>query len=314
MYASTTALLLTGCPQMLGDEFRLHRDGTPEPPDAAPADPRTGSGGSSSGAAPVGGSDPSPNGDTPTATAGGGAGSSAPVGSGGGADAANSPSSALRALLAHRYEFGGAGTAAIDSVGGADGIIVGTALTGAGAVTLSGGSYVDLPNGLLSALQAGTLEVWLAWNGGGNYQRIFDFGSNDNGEGAQGLGETYLFLSAAWTSTLRGGCTKTGIAGITWVEGVSALPIGVRTHVALVIDSGADRLSLYVDGQPDATTALTVRLAELDDVNNWLGRAQIVGHPSFDGFIEEFRIYRAALSPEQIRLSFELGPDHDFGL
>src|SRR5438105_1544898 len=50
----------------------------------------------------------------------------------------------------HRYSFGGVGTNVVDSVGTADGRVVGAQLTGQGGLTLAGGTgdqaqYVVLP-------------------------------------------------------------------------------------------------------------------------------------------------------------------------
>src|SRR5207302_757809 len=84
-----------------------------------------------------------------------------------------------------------------DSVGQADGsILAGAALTGTGLVNLPGnGGYVNLPNGLASALTNATFETWVTWNGGGNWQRIFDAGNNSNGEDNQGTGLTYVMMT-----------------------------------------------------------------------------------------------------------------------
>src|SRR6266568_9677916 len=66
------------------------------------------------------------------------------------------------------------------SVGTAHGTLLGGgALTGDGKLNLQGANgFVDLPNGIISSLSNVTLEAWLAWNGGAQWQRIFDFGSN----------------------------------------------------------------------------------------------------------------------------------------
>ncbi|HEX3777519.1 MAG TPA: LamG domain-containing protein, partial [Polyangiaceae bacterium] len=68
------------------------------------------------------------------------------------------PSAAALHLI-HRYSFNGDGTAAVDSVGGADGELKGGAtLDGYGHATLDGvDDYVNLPNGLISNLTDATL-------------------------------------------------------------------------------------------------------------------------------------------------------------
>lgn len=85
----------------------------------------------------------------------------------------------LRTALRHRYAFNGTGTAVVDSVGGADGVVEGTSLSGSGSLQLGGGSseeHVRLPSGLLSALPNATIEMWIGWVGGDRWQRLFDFG------------------------------------------------------------------------------------------------------------------------------------------
>ena len=46
--------------------------------------------------------------------------------------------------------------------------------------------------------------TWVTWNGGGAWQRIFDFGTSDGGEGNSGTGQKYLFLTpSSGAGTLR---------------------------------------------------------------------------------------------------------------
>src|ERR1051325_1555300 len=107
------------------------------------------------------------------------------------------------AALTHRYSFNGLpGTTTVtDSVAGANGVLLrGGDFSGDGKVTLPGGSpqgaYIDLPNGLISGNISLTMEFWVTWNGGGVWQRIFDFGNNSSGlEGGEGDGVTYLILT-----------------------------------------------------------------------------------------------------------------------
>jgi hypothetical protein len=50
-------------------------------------------------------------------------------------------------------------------------------------------------------------------------------------------------------------------------------------------------------------------LGTLDDLNNWLGRAQF-GDPLFDGTFNEFRIYDRALTAGQVLGNFQAGQPH----
>jgi hypothetical protein len=219
---------------------------------------------------------------------------------------------ALVTALRHRYRFGGTGTNALDDVAGATGRVVQAQLSGTGSVDLSGnGAYVDLPNGVVSALGSATFEVWLDWAGGDIWQRIFDFGSTTNGrEDEPGSGSRYLFLTPrAGGDVLRVAFRSPDVEGEVQVNGKAPLPSGVEEHVAVVVNAQQRTLALYQDGSLVGSTALPSSLAVLDDVNNWLGRSQFADDPALAADLLEFRIYGAALSADQIALSFSLGPD-----
>ncbi len=65
--------------------------------------------------------------------------------------------------------------------------------------------------------------------------------------------------------------------------------------------------------QPRASAeSAGAHLADINDINNWLGRSQYDTDPAFRGSYLEFRIYEAALTAAQIELSFAEGPDPAF--
>ncbi|MEO8180397.1 MAG: LamG domain-containing protein [Deltaproteobacteria bacterium] len=228
---------------------------------------------------------------------------------------------ALIAALVHRYSFEGTGTGVVDSVGAANGSVVNGQLSGTGTVELSGSllleNYVNLPNGIISGLGSATLEAWLSWNGGDPWQRIFDFGSSDGGEDERGVGANYLFLTPSTDDpipTVRVAAfqaTNPDTNGEVRVNSTAALPTGVEQQVAVVVNGQANTLALFINGSAAGSAALPSQLSAIDDVNNWLGRSQYNGipDPGLAGSISEFRIYGAALSAEQVALSFGLGPD-----
>lgn len=50
-----------------------------------------------------------------------------------------------------------------------------------------------------------------------------------------------------------------------------------------------------------ANSAMTLHASDIGaTVNNYLGRSQYAADPYFSGFIDDFRVYRRALTPEQI--------------
>ena len=68
-------------------------------------------------------------------------------------------------------------------------------------------------------------------------------------------------------------------------------------------------MTLYVDGAAEAQAPAEFRLADVDDVNNWLGRSQWVQDVNLAARYDEFRIYDRALSADEIMLLFTRGPD-----
>ena len=225
--------------------------------------------------------------------------------------------------LVHRYTFDGAGTIVTDAWGGPSGKVVNSTLTGDGAVALAGhmsDQYVDLPNGILSALDSATLETWLTWSGGFEWQRIFDFGNDlTDVEGAQSTGDTYLFLTPHLPDSGEGLLRVAYQRGTEYPEvqldATRALPAGRLTQVAVTFDAGAGTLAVYIDGtfENAKTSDLTpISFGALADINNWLGRSQYAADPELGASIEEFRIYERALSAAEVRASFEAGPNPVF--
>jgi hypothetical protein len=218
---------------------------------------------------------------------------------------------ALSSSIVHRYSFAGSGTDVVDSAGNAGGSLQNGQLSGTGEAALDGDNqFVDLPNGIVSQLQSATFEAWVDWAGGNQWQRIFDFGSSDDVEGTPRLGQTYLFLTPRATgNSVRVTFQSASSNGELQVNSTNQLPADSEHYLAVVVDAQGHTLRLYIDGALAGSTAFQNQLSELDDVNNWLGQSQFSTDPLFEGSLLEFRIYGAALSEEQIALSFDLGPE-----
>jgi hypothetical protein len=230
----------------------------------------------------------------------------------------------VMAGLIHRYSFDGAGTAARDSVGEADGRLVNTTLRDAGEADLRGNTsdqYVELPAALISTLQDTSVEAWVTWRGGPpatagdssepiEWQRVFDFGSSTAADGWQADGQSYLFMTVANEQ----GSPRLAYKGLgdpqeVQVTASRPFPVARRVHVVSVFDDADDRLLLYIDGVSVGSAALRASLSSIRDVNNWLGRSQFAVDREFNGSFGEFRIYDRALTADQVREHFSAGPD-----
>ncbi len=220
-------------------------------------------------------------------------------------------------VLKHRYSFNEtSGTVVKDSVSGANG----TAFGGAtkfqnGRLALDGGGdgYVDLPNGIITALgNNATIEMWFTWDGGPVWSRVFDFGISTDGEDAQNGGIDYLFYTPrngdGWPLFIAnfpdGGDTTT------LHHPGSGIP-GVEEHVVISYSSTGNNARLYSNGALVASGPASKPLSAMAgrDLNVWLGRSQY-NDPYFAGKYNEFRIYQGAMTPAQVAASFAAGADN----
>jgi len=233
----------------------------------------------------------------------------------------------------HRYSFT---ENADDSVGGAHGTAYGNVTFSGGQALLGNngsqssngaglfpdpldpfkappGAYIDLPNGIISALgNQATFEAWVTWNGpaGSYWQRIFDFGTSVQGENWS----TGAFDSSYTFATPLGGA---GVFRVGWRHGPTAderfldglsFPTGAPQHLAVTWDGDGGAVRLFVNGVFVVQGAPHIALADIPDVNNWLGRSQFAD-TMFAGSYDEFRIYDYALTPSAVLTSFQTGAD-----
>jgi hypothetical protein len=230
------------------------------------------------------------------------------------------------ATLLHRYSFNEppGSTVVTDSVAfaEADGVPVGTYTFTGSALSLPGGAgsvtanpaagYVDLTNGLLSQAGNISLEVWVKWNGANPQERIFDFGMNASGEdnsSATGVGSSYVEL----TPNDNGNPTpfthlEVYSNGVTQVILRAPLLTANTTNQLIFThdqDRGVDRL--YVNGVRQATAIDTMNFANINDVNDWLGRSQYSADRYFGGSFYEFRVWKGAMTDAQAAAAYAAG-------
>jgi hypothetical protein len=137
-----------------------------------------------------------------------------------------------------------------------------------------------------------TLATWVKWNGGGVWQRVFDFGTDTT---------NYFFLTPlASSGKMRFAITTNSAGGEQQINAATAMPTGSWCHVAVTLD-GAKGL-LYLNGNPVGTnSSLTIRPWQILAKNNYLGKSQWPGDPLFSGRIDSFRVFGRPLSGTEIR-------------
>ncbi len=220
--------------------------------------------------------------------------------------------------LVHRYSFNETtGTNVADSVGGANGTVRGNGASfGAGQINLPGGTastadpatiagYVDLPNNLIAPLVNVTFETWATWQGSGDWQRIFDFGTSNAGEDNSGGEGGYFFLNAQpWRFAVR----DIPANGEPIQLNNGAMPVGLEFHVVVVYNFTANTSQMYTNGVLAVSSIAPVQVNSINYVNDWLGRSQWPD-PVYQGSINEFRIYEGALTAAQVAADYAAGPD-----
>ncbi|KWZ29846.1 LamG-like jellyroll fold domain-containing protein [Burkholderia anthina] len=207
-------------------------------------------------------------------------------------------------LLAHlAFDEGGGVTAADSSGNGRNGTLNGATWAvgrSGNAVSLNGsGAYVALPDGLLADVSDFTIASWVFWNGSQTWARLFDFGTGFH---------RYMMFTPR-------GQSRTGWAGMRFamtangpgdgppeqiIDAPTALPSKRWVHVAVTLSGSTG--TMYVDGTPVSTnTAMFQAPFRLGrTTQNWLGKSQYGADATFNGLIDDFRLYRGALSAAQI--------------
>jgi hypothetical protein len=207
-------------------------------------------------------------------------------------------------LLAHlTFDEGGGITAADSSGNGRNGTLNGATWAvghSGNAVSLNGsGAYVALPDDLLADVSDFTIASWVFWNGSQTWARLFDFGT--------GFHRYMMFtprgqLRSGWAG-MRFAMTANGPGDgppEQIIDAPTELPSKRWVHVAVTLSGSTG--TMYVDGMPVSTnTAMFQAPFRLGGTTqNWLGKSQYSADATFNGLIDDFRIYRGALSAAQI--------------
>ncbi|HLP78566.1 MAG TPA: LamG-like jellyroll fold domain-containing protein, partial [Candidatus Paceibacterota bacterium] len=159
------------------------------------------------------------------------------------------------------------------------------------AIDLNGSTdYLRIPSGVVRAVDNLTIAAWVNWDGGGNWQRIFDFGDSTS---------RYMFLTPkSGSGTLRFAINNGKGEQVTQTS--SALTIGSWVHVAVTLNG--DTAILYVGAVPVATNVYSLNPTGFDfrPATNYIGKSQFGSDPLFNGRLDDFRIYNYALTTSQI--------------
>jgi hypothetical protein len=197
--------------------------------------------------------------------------------------------------LAHRYSF----TAdASDSVGNANGTNNGDANETGGQLVLDGtsGTYVSLPPNLLNGYNAVTIDTWTTLNTGSDWGRLFFFGDYE-------ANEFYVCPDSTGTAHRIS-------SGVYYGATFDDPPPLQNQTVHLTTVYGDGDLELYSNGVPvRVANNVYGPLSQVGQSLAWIGQSPYPGDPYVNCSVDEFRIYKGRLAPEEILASDILGPD-----
>jgi hypothetical protein len=211
------------------------------------------------------------------------------------------------AALTHRYSFtpdtAVNGTVS-DSVGGADGQLMGTATVSGGQVQLDGGSsdYVNLPPGLLSTYDSTTIDTWATISSSqGPWSRVWEFADVGPSKSDE------FYFAPAWNGDRSANFTSFGVPFGGGFININGGLINQTIHFTCVLGNGS--MDVYTNGVFFGSAGNIVAPASQAGIfDSWIGFSPY-GDPGITGSVDEFRIYRGRLSPQEILASDLLGPN-----
>ncbi|MFF8017997.1 LamG-like jellyroll fold domain-containing protein [Streptomyces sp. NPDC007929] len=172
----------------------------------------------------------------------------------------------------------------------------GKALALPGGASDTEGAYVRLPRAVVGDATDLTVSARVKWSAGtSSWQRIFDLGTNTT---------KYLFSTPYNGSGLFQTSVTTGGGGAeAQVRGYAPLPADEWRTVTVTLDSSAGRLTTYLDGVAVSAAKTGIKAKDLLDASataaGYIGKS-FYPDPLLKGAIDDFTVWHAALSPEEV--------------
>lgn len=215
------------------------------------------------------------------------------------------------AQLNHRYSFSSDAT---DSVGSADGTLMGTASIAVGQVTLDGLSdsivSLDAATIAINTYSSVTIESWATAYAPSStgFHTLLGLGQVNTGN--SDLAANYVILQPFRGDNVSRISISLSDDGDPWNDETGAngpeLNDGAEHYYAAVITPTS--ISLYVDGALTETVANSQSLSGVSTEFALIGAAY-PGDPNYVGQVNELRIYGNALPAFAIEANYAAGPD-----
>jgi hypothetical protein len=163
--------------------------------------------------------------------------------------------------------------------------------------------YSRLPAGLLPTGRDATIEVWYTAAESAAWARVLDIGTQ-----SAGSGDSYLFFTPRSQADDSQAVLRPAASPERVATGI-ATDDAIEHMAAIVVDTAADLLRLYIDGSEVSTALLDgADASSVSDSLAYIGRSLFDSDPAFTGSVNELRIYDEALPPGEIAIHAEMGP------
>jgi hypothetical protein len=214
----------------------------------------------------------------------------------------------------HSYTFEDGTTA--DSVGDADGTLVGGAVVADGALlTTAQDQWMEMPGDVIdiNSFDAITIEAWCTPTDGANTSwSMLAYLGGSSEPNIAGVGINGYFMTIARNDDKSRAAISTG-SNEPWADETGADGVeyddGMLHHVVSTLD--ADEITLYIDGVLQARTPMDAHnsISDLDNDYVLLAKGGYGGDPEWIGQIHEFNIYDCVLSETQVADKYAAGLD-----
>jgi hypothetical protein len=134
-----------------------------------------------------------------------------------------------------------------------------------------------------------SISTWIYWNGGASWQRIFDFGNDQN---------QYMYLTPKLRFAIKDGGAEQRLES-------ASLPKKEWVHLAVAIGDSA--IQIYVNGERVAESSdIAINPFDFKPGINYIGRSQY-SVPLFNGYIDDFKVYNYVLTAEDVAREYSGG-------
>ena len=163
--------------------------------------------------------------------------------------------------------------------------------------------YVQLPPSIITGYSAVSMEAWVSLGANAKWVQLWDFGDqNSSGNGNSSLYFTPHNGGDGSQITMFKPGFGTDVAVATNLDNVGEMQI-VGVYSGKLMD-------LYYNGVLVGTnTPVNVAVTDIIDTNNFIGKSMFNADPYLIGSVDEFRIYKGALTASQVSSDFAAGPN-----